>query len=44
MFVLCIMFETWMWDNQPGGGGLMPGGGGRVIFMTAGAVLGSRLK
>lgn len=33
-----------MWDIQPGGGGLMPGGGGRVMFMTAGEVLGSRLK
>lgn len=28
----------------PGGGGLMPGGGGRAMFMTAGDVLGSRLK
>lgn len=28
----------------PGGGGLMPGGGGRAMFMTAGEVLGSRLK
>lgn len=29
---------------KPGGGGLMPGGGGRAMFMTAGEVLGSRLK
>lgn len=28
----------------PGGGGLMPGGGGKAMFMTAGEVLGSRLK
>lgn len=28
----------------PGGGGLMPGGGGRAMFMTAGEVPGSRLK
>lgn len=28
----------------PGGGGLMPGGGGRVMFMTAGEVPGSKLK
>lgn len=28
----------------PGGGGLMPGGGGRAMFMTAGEELGSRLK
>lgn len=29
---------------KPGGGGLRPGGGGMVIFITAGEVLGSRLK
>lgn len=28
----------------PGGGGLIPGGGGRAMFMTAGEVPGSRLK
>lgn len=28
----------------PGGGGLMPGGGGNAMFMTAGEELGSRLK
>lgn len=28
----------------PGGGGLIPGGGGRAMFMTAGELLGSRLK
>lgn len=28
----------------PGGGGFIPGGGGRVMFMTAEEVLGSRLK
>lgn len=31
-------------DVSPGGGGLMPGGGGREMFMTAGELLGSRLK
>lgn len=43
MFV-SVRDKSGMWDIQPGGGGLMPGGGGRVMFMTAGEVLGSRLK